>query len=156
MTASLAAPAADLRGQPRSRYQIDCAGAQLHVHARSLATVLRIDGEIDAMNADVVAQAIRRFWRLKAPLIVDLSHLDFIGSAGLSALQILNDEHRRAGLHCSVVGGAALRRLTQVLPDHGLPVLHSVPQALRHSERNIRSRRRPVSGPARQEEPQRA
>ncbi len=156
MTASPDLCTTGLRGQPRSRYHIDCAGARLHVHARSVATVLRVDGGIDASNADLVAQAIRRFSRLKAPLILDISHLDFLGSAGLRALLILDDEHQLAGLHCSVVGGAALRLLTQVVPDHGLPVVDSVPDALRRVEGAIRARRGFVSGLARQEEPQRA
>ncbi|MEE6176205.1 STAS domain-containing protein [Mycobacterium sp. 050134] len=155
MTASLELCSATLRGQPRSRYQIDCTGARLCVHARSLATVLRVHGEVDALNADLVAQTIRRFSRLKAPLILDLTHLDFIGSAGLSALQTLNDEHRAAGLHCSVVGGSALRRLTQVIPDHGLPLVDSLSQGLAHIDAAVRARRRLVSGRARQEEPQR-
>lgn len=143
-----------LPGQPRNRYQIDCAGALLHVHARSLATVVRVDGDIDASNADLVIQAMRRFLRLKAPLILDLSHLDFLGSAGLRALLTLGDEHQQAQVPCSVVSGEALRRLTQVIPDHGLPLVASVPEALQRIEEVIRVRRRFVSGLARQQEPQ--
>jgi anti-anti-sigma factor len=146
----------NLRGQPRSRYRIDCAGSRLHVHARSQATVLRLDGDIDASNADLVAEAIRRFSRLNAPLILDLSHVDFLGSAGFSALQTLDEEHRRAALPCTVVGGAALRRLTRVAPDHGLVLVDSVPEALRGMEGVVRAGRRCVAGPARQEEPQHA
>jgi anti-anti-sigma factor len=145
----------DRHEQPRSRYVIDCAGAQVHVHARSLATVLRIEGEIDASNADFVAGAIRRFARLKAPLILDISQLGYLDSAGLRALLLLNEEHRQARLHCSVVSGAALRRLTRVATDHGLPVVDSVPEALQNTHDFIQARRRFLSGPARQREPQR-
>ena len=143
------------RGEPRSRYEIDCAGARVRVHARSLATVLRIEGEIDASNADLVAQAIRRFARLKAPLVLDVSHLDFLGSAGLRALLVLNAEHRQARLHCNVVSGAALRRLTGAATDHGLPVVDSVPEALQNTHDFIHARRQLLPGPARQREPQR-
>jgi anti-anti-sigma factor len=145
----------DRHGQPRSRYVIDCAGAQVHVHARNVATVLRIEGEIDASNTDLVAQAIRRFARLKAPLVLDVSHLDFLGSAGLRVLLLLNEEHRQARLHCSVVSGAALRRLTGVTTDHGLPVVDSVPEALQNTHDFIHARRQPLSRLARQREPQR-
>ncbi|MFZ1177016.1 MAG: STAS domain-containing protein, partial [Mycobacterium sp.] len=113
-----------------------------------------IDGEIDASNADLITQAIRRFSQLKAPLILDLSRLDFLGSAGLETLLTLNDEHQQAQILCSVVSGAALRRLTQVVPDHGLPIVDSVPEALQHIEDAMRVRRRFVSGLARQHEPQ--
>jgi anti-anti-sigma factor len=145
----------DRLGEPRNRYVIDCADAQVHVHTRSLATVLRIDGEIDASNADLVAQAIRRFARLKAPLVLDVSQLDFLGSAGLRALLLLNEEHREARLHCNVVSGAALQRLTGVATDHGLPLVDSVPEALQNTHDFIRARRQLVSRLARQREPQR-
>jgi anti-anti-sigma factor len=141
-------------GQPRSRYLIDCAGAQLDVHARSLATVLRVDGEIDVSNADLVARAIRRFSQLKAPLILDLSRLDFLGVAGFRALLMLSHQHRQDRLHFSVVGGAALGRLTRVVTDHGLPTVDSVPEALQLIEKAIRERRQLLSGVARQQEPQ--
>ncbi len=136
-----AEPQAGLPGEPRSRYAIDCAGAQVNVHARSLATVLRIEGEIDAANADLVAQTVRRFARLNAPLVLDLSHLDFIGSAGLRALLLLSEEQRQARLHCNVVTGAALRRLTRVVSDHGLPVVDSVTEALQNTHEFIHARR---------------
>ena len=145
----------DLSEQPRSRYLIDCAGAQLHVHARSLATVLRIDGEIDVANADLVGQAIRRFSKLKAPLILDLSHLDFLGLAGFRLLLGIAYEHQQAQLHCSVVGGAALRPITRVLIDHGLPIVDSVPEALEIIADLVRTRRQFVAGRAHQQEPQR-
>lgn len=155
MTASPSVGTPALVGEPRSRYQLDCAGAQLHVHARRSATVLRVDGEIDASNADLLTQAIRRFSQLKAPLIVDLSELEFLGSAGLQALRVLNDEHRQARTHYQVVDGVALRRLTQVLPEHGLTVVDSVPEALRRIDGAVRARRRAVCGSSRQAEPQR-
>jgi anti-anti-sigma factor len=145
----------DRHGEPRSRYVIDCADAQVHVHARSLATVLRIEGEIDVSNADLVAQAIRRFARLKAPLILDVSQLDFLGVAGLRALVLLHEEHRQARVHCNVVSGAALQRLTGVATDHGLPVIDSVPAALQKSHEFIHARRQLLSRVARQREPQR-
>ena len=145
----------DRPGEPRNRYVIDCAGAQVHVHARSLATVLRIEGEIDASNADLVAVAIRRFARLKAPLVLDVSHLDFLGSAGFRALLLLNEEQRQARLHCNVVSGAALQRLTGVATDHGLPVVDSVGEALRNTHDFIHARRQLHSRLARQREPQR-
>ncbi len=141
-------------GHPRSRYVIDCAGAQLNVHARSTSTVLRVDGEVDMANAGLVAQAIRGFARLKAPLILDLSHLDFLGIAGFRLLIALNHEHQRAQLHCGIVNGDSLRRLTRVLPDHGLPIVESMTEALWLVDEESRTRREFPSGMARQREPQ--
>lgn len=121
-------------------YEIDCGGAHLHVQARGLATVLRIDGEIDAANANLVAQATRRFVRLRTPLILDVSRVDYLGSAGLRALLLVDDDCRLARLHCSVVGGVALFRLTRLLPGLGLSLADSVPQALERIEQSIRTR----------------
>ncbi|OBI33295.1 sulfate transporter [Mycobacterium sp. E1386] len=112
-------------------YEIDCAGVQLHVQLRGLATVLRISGEIDASNADLLARAIRRFVRLRAPLILDLSRVEYLGSAGLRVLLLVQDECELARLHCSVVGGVALRRLTRLVTGLGLPLVDSVADALR-------------------------
>jgi anti-anti-sigma factor len=145
----------DLREEPRCRYLIDCGGAQLHVNARSLATVLRVNGEIDASNADLLAQTIRHFSQLRAPLILDLSQLGFLGVVGLRALIALNKEHQQTRLHCNVVSGPALRRLTHVVTDHGLPIVDSVPEALQLIEDAINARRQFLSGQARQQEPQR-
>lgn len=114
---------------PLYSYAIDCAEAQLLVYPRIPATVVRIEGEIDASNAEFIGRAIRRFAR-QTPLIVDASHLDYVGSAGLQVLLILTDERRHAGLHCSVVGGPALHRLTRVVVDHGLSLADSVTDAL--------------------------
>lgn len=154
MTAKPQMHTGNRRGQPRSRYMIDCGPARVQVRALRLATVLRLDGQIDASNADVVAEAIRRFSKLMAPLIIDTSRLEFLGLAGLRALLTLNNEHQRARLHCSVVGGAALHRLTRVVTGHGLPVVDSVPEALQIVEDVVRARRGAPSGPAQQQEPQ--
>ena len=112
------------------RYLLDCPGAGLRVHAHTAATVVCISGEIDASNADRVGEAIRHCWQRKAPLILNLSQLDFLGVAGFRALINLNHEHRQARLPSSVVTGAVVRRVTRVFPDHGLPIVGSVPEAL--------------------------
>lgn len=124
----------------RPRHAIDCAGARVRVHARSLATLLRVTGEVDASNADLVSRAIRRFSQLDTPLIVDLSSVEFLGIAGFRTL---------FGLHCIVVAGPALRRLTSVITDHGVPIVDSVPEALHLIEEDIHARRQLLSADGR-------
>ncbi|MGZ4582804.1 MAG: STAS domain-containing protein [Mycobacterium sp.] len=130
-------------------------GARMYVYARNLGTVLCVNGEIDASNADDLKQAIRRFARLKTPLILDLSHLDFLSIAGFRALLVLNNEHQKARVHCSVVTGPALRRLTRLVNDHGLQVSDSVPEALQLIEDIVQARRQLLSDMSRQRRPQR-
>jgi anti-anti-sigma factor len=88
--------------------------------------VLRFGGEIDAANAQVVAQAIGPFSRLQVPLILDVSQVDFLGVAGFRALIALAREPQPV---CAV-RGTALRRLMRIFTDTGLPVADSVPEAV--------------------------
>lgn len=155
MTSLAFRPTTDLRGQPRCRSSIDCAGAQVHVQTRRSATVLTVTGEIDVCNADLLRDGIRRYARLKAPLVLDLSQLDFLSVAGFRALLTLNEEHERAGLNWSVVSGARLRRIGLVFPKHGLPLVDSVSEAQHILDDLVRARRRWLAVPARQHEPQR-
>ncbi len=127
----------------------DFNGARLYVYARSLGTVLRIDGEIDASNADTVAQGIRQFARLKTPLILDLSDLEFLSTDGFRALLVLNHEHQRSRVHCSVVAGAAMRPLLRIVKEHGLPVVGSVAEALQLIEDIVKARRHLLASAAR-------
>ncbi|HTY32986.1 STAS domain-containing protein [Mycobacterium sp.] len=127
----------------------DFNGARLYVYARSLGTVLRVDGEIDASNANDVADAIRQFGRLKTPLILDLSHLSFLSTDGFRALLALNHEHHRSRVHCSVVTGAAMRPLLRIVNEHGLTVVGSVAEALQLIEDIVRARRKLLSSAVR-------
>ncbi|MCV7197301.1 sulfate transporter [Mycobacterium angelicum] len=129
--------------RPRRRGGIDCAGARVFVYARSLATVLRCDGEIDATNAARIGTEIRRLSR--APLILDLSRLDFLGVEGFWELLTLDREHRALGLHCTVVAGIAMRPLLRVASGHGMRVVESVPEALQVIEQALGERRQFVS-----------
>jgi anti-sigma B factor antagonist len=135
------------------RYMADFNGARLYVFARSLGTVLRVDGEIDASNADNFAHAIRQFARLKTPLVLDLSHLEFLSTDGFRALLALNHENQRSRVHCSVVAGAALRPLLRIVNEHGLPVVGSVAEALQLIEDIVRARRQMLSGAVRRRRP---
>lgn len=145
----------DQRQPDRCRYMADFHGARLYVYARSLGTVLRVDGEIDASNANDVTQAIRRFARLKTPLILDLSHLDFLSIDVFRALLVLNHEHQRTRVYCSVVTGAAMRPLLRIVTDHGLPLVESVAESLQLIEDIVRARRQRLSGMARGRQRQR-
>jgi anti-anti-sigma factor len=134
----------------RSRFSIDCAGAQLEVHTRRQATVLRFGGEIDASNAGLVGQTICRFARLNAPLIIDISRLNFLGIAGFRTLVAFNEQIQVTGPSCQVVPGAALRRLTRFVTNHGLPLTDSVSEAVACADDAARTCRS-----SRQSEPQR-
>lgn len=131
--------------RPRYRYVMNCDGAQLFVYARSFATVVRIEGGIDASNAGQIAAEIRRFTRARTPLIIDLGQLDFMGIEGFQQLLALNHQHQAAGLYCNVVSGLALRPLLRIVTHHGLPLVRSVAEALQLIEDALATRL-PVPG----------
>lgn len=117
------------------------AGAHVFVYARCLATVVRIDGEIDAANANELTEAIRSFARLKTPVVIDLSRLHFLSVEGFRALLFVNDELRKARVHSSVVIGTAIRPLLRIVHDNGLATTGSVPEAFQAIEDVLRARR---------------
>lgn len=93
--------------------------------------VFTVHGDIDAANADqfgemLVQCAARCEW-----LVVNLSELEFMGTAGLSMLQRIDAACTRSQVSWSLVPGAAMSRLLRVCePDSGLPISGSVITAL--------------------------
>lgn len=126
---------------PRYRYVIDCGEAHLFVYTRSLATVVCLEGEVDAANADRVARELRRFTKVGTPLILDLSRLQFLGMDGFQHVLALHHQHHTAGLYCGIVTGAAMRPLLRIIGDHGLALVRSVPEALQFIEDALVGRR---------------
>src|SRR3954454_20013225 len=68
---------------------------QLHVHARRSNgdCVLTPDGELDLFTSPELTQALRAHERTSRRLVLDLSKLRFLDSAGLA---LLIAQHRRA------------------------------------------------------------
>jgi anti-anti-sigma factor len=149
MAAIRSANSADQHDPARCRYIAHFARAHLVVYARNLGTVLRVDGEIDASNANDLAQTIRNFARLKTPLVLDLSHLQFVSVEGFRTLLFVNDELRKTRVYCSVVGGPAVRPLLRIVHDNGLPIADSVPEAFQNLQDILRARRQFLYGLAR-------
>ena len=56
------------------------------------AAVVKIVGELDAYSAELVEPALRRFVLFADDVVIDLSELDFIDTAGLRVLTSLADE----------------------------------------------------------------
>lgn len=125
----------------RLRYVVDCGEAHLFVYSRGLATVVCVDGEVDAANADRCAMELRRFTKVGTPLILDLSRLRFLGLDGFQRLLALHHEHHTAGLYCGIVSGVALRPLLRIVGDHGLSLVRSVPEALQFIDDALVGRR---------------
>jgi anti-anti-sigma factor len=84
-------------------------------------------GELDASNANEFADYFDLCIAHSTPLIVDLSGLDFFGTAGFSALHLINVRCAGANLRWAIVPSKAVTRLLRICdPDHALPVITSV------------------------------
>jgi anti-anti-sigma factor len=84
--------------------------------------VITAKGEIDAANANQLTEYVEHFVRQSGRVILDLSGLDFIGTAGFSALHRINVVCSAAGAHWVLVPGPAVHRLLRICdPDGTLP-----------------------------------
>jgi anti-sigma B factor antagonist len=104
-----------------------------HVKRDTDAVVLHIAGEIDLASEDDFAEALARALETPAPVIlVDLTHVTFLGSAALHVLLQANEEARRQkrALRVAHGGSFAHRVLTVAGLDQVLAVFDSAQSAL--------------------------
>jgi anti-anti-sigma factor len=93
--------------------------------------VITAHGELDASNAqDLVDYALRDLERTQR-LALDLTEVDFFGTAGFSALHTLNVRCAGEGVEWVLVPSTAVSRLLRICdPDSTLPIATTMPAAL--------------------------
>jgi len=93
--------------------------------------VVTAHGEIDAANSqDFVDYATRHADRISG-LVLDMSGVDFFGTAGFSALHTLNVRCAGESIVWASVPSAAVSRLLGICdPDSTLPIFGGVDEAL--------------------------
>lgn len=97
--------------------------AQFSARTEPSGTVITVDGELDAANADQLAAYVQRSVSRSRRVILDLRGLEFIGTAGFSALHRINVVCSGAQASWAMVTSAAVSRLLRVCdPDGTLPV----------------------------------
>jgi anti-anti-sigma factor len=110
---------------------VDCNGAQMRAHCRDQVTVVKVTGDIDAVNIDRFYDYTRRFVGEAPGLVLDLSGVDFLGARGIPVLITLDNDCRTAGTHWAIVGSPTVRRLLRIGdPSDALPTASSEHQAL--------------------------
>lgn len=93
--------------------------------------VISIDGELDAANAGQLAEHVQHCAGSCEWLVLDLNDLEFIGTAGFSALKKIADRCAQTNVYCTTVPGSAVARLLRVCdPARTLPTTPSVADAL--------------------------
>ncbi|HEU0192234.1 MAG TPA: STAS domain-containing protein [Mycobacterium sp.] len=109
-------------------------------HWGRCGVVIAVHGEIDAANAAAVNSYVQRCAGNCAWLVLDLSDLEFIGTAGFSALRALGSRYATANICWSMVPGSAVSRLLRICdPDSLLPTAESVGVALARVQNPSRS-----------------
>lgn len=103
------------------------------VERRGRAVVLTISGEVDALTAPRLADAIERVWVHEPEVLVaDLEQVAFLASAGLSVLLMAREHAARRGCELRVVAGnrETFRPLHLTGIDGEIAVFESCTQAL--------------------------
>jgi anti-anti-sigma factor len=109
--------------------------AQFTARVESAGTVIGVDGELDAANADQLAAYVQRSIRHPRRVILDLRRLEFIGTAGFSALHRINVVCSATQASWAMVPSPAVSRLLRVCdPDGTLPVTTPVVEPLLESD----------------------
>jgi anti-anti-sigma factor len=77
-------------------------------------------GEIDAASADGLSERIDRHLSGYRQLVLDLSRLEFFGTAGYSVLHRVHSRCARAGVEWVLVPGSEVKRLLRVCDPEGI------------------------------------
>jgi anti-anti-sigma factor len=105
--------------------------AQFSARWEPSGTVIIVDGELDAANADQLAVYVQRSIGRSKRVILDLRGLEFIGTAGFSTLHRINVVCSGARVYWAMVPSQAVSRLLRVCdPDGTLPVTTPVEEPL--------------------------
>jgi anti-anti-sigma factor len=105
--------------------------AEFSVRPSVSATVVTVNGELDAANANQLTVFVECYFRDSSQVVVDLRGLDFFGTAGFSALHRINVVCSAAGVPWLLVSGRAANRVLRICdPDGTLPTTRSLPESV--------------------------
>jgi anti-anti-sigma factor len=94
-------------------------------------TVITVDGELDAANVDQLAAYVQHGITRSRRVILDLRGLNFIGTAGFSALHRINVVCSGAQASWAMAPSPAVARLLRICdPDATLPVMTALQEPL--------------------------
>lgn len=113
--------------------------ARFTVHWGRSGAVVAANGEIDAANAGRFADDAQRCADCCEWLIVDLSELTFIGTAGFSALKAISARCATTQTRLMVIPSPALTPVLRICdPQSRLPLVESLADALADVQRSGR------------------
>jgi anti-anti-sigma factor len=109
--------------------------ARFTAHRGPSAAVVSARGELDASNSGQLADYVQRCVAHSKSLVVDLSGVEFFGTAGFSALHTINVRCAGTDVRWAVVPSQAVSRLLRICdPDKTLPIAGSVAEGLAEAD----------------------
>ena len=132
-TESLTAPVRSMRAVPPGGSISFGIGAQFCAQKIS-STLVRVGvaGEIDIRNAAALSDFALGQLRSSSRLILDLSEVEFFGTAGLRVFQELGEESSEVGASWVLVCGRPVQRLLRITdPEQSIPAYTSLESAMR-------------------------
>ena len=113
-------------------------------HLSDTTVLVTVRGEVDATNSRALAGYVERQVAGSTRLVLDLTVIDFFGTAGFAALHNVNVICARYGVSWVLVVGPQLRRFLRICdPDNLLPLEDS---AVDHLDAGPRDRELLVRG----------
>ncbi|MFD4368609.1 STAS domain-containing protein [Rhodococcus sp. NPDC058521] len=113
---------------PRAAYSNATFGAQ---QITSHVILVNVSGEIDLFSAPEFGNCVRRTAGDVGRLIIDMTRVEFFGTAGLDVLRAVNDERANAGRSWAMICGRPVQRLLHAAGlDSAFPCYSSVEGAL--------------------------
>jgi anti-anti-sigma factor len=98
---------------------------------RPSTAVMTVHGDLDASNANEFADYALRHSEHSDRLVLDLSGVDFFGTAGFSALHTVNVRCAGANVDWALVPSSGVSRLLRICdPDSALPMASTLQAAL--------------------------
>lgn len=111
---------------------VDPTAFEVGQHQVDQAVVLTVSGEVDMLSSPQLAESIQTTLATKpAALIVDLSKVSFLASAGMTVLVTANGEVQPPTRFAVVANGSATSRPIKLMGiDNVLPLYNSLDAAL--------------------------
>ena len=99
--------------------------AHIEVSAEGQVWRVAVRGDLDCTSADRLRACLRELHRQRAPVVVDLEHVDFVDSAGIGVLVGADRAARRSGQPFSLHSPS--RAVRNVLDLSGAEEIAEVP-----------------------------
>jgi|SRR5947209_4074541 len=107
------------------------AGLEIASTERSGCCAMTVSGEVEVAHTRRLQVALAQHLRVETPLVLDLTGVQFMDSAGLYVVLRMHHEFRQAGLRLIAVPSPAVMRVFEIAGvQHFLPTCPSVADAL--------------------------